>query len=90
MFGLCVRLSSVSLQIQFHNDKAEFVGEHVVRVPRAGNVGDVLAELSKRLGADYEGRQLRLLEVYQSKIYKVTARLAVCLAGGRVTACSWK
>lgn len=73
---------AVSLQIQFHNDKTEFVGEHVVRVPRDGNVGDVLAELSKRLGADYEGRQLRLLEVYQSKIYKVWAQHAVGSAGG--------
>lgn len=58
-------------QIQFHNDKTEFVAEHVVRVPQDGCFGDVLAELSKRLGPDYEGRQLRLLEVYQSKIYKV-------------------
>jgi hypothetical protein len=48
-----------------------------VRVPRDGNVADVLAELSKRLGADYEGRQLRLLEVYQSKVYKVGVGSAV-------------
>lgn len=42
-----------------------------MRAPRAGNVADVLAELSKRLGPDYQGRPLRLLEVFQSKIYKV-------------------
>lgn len=61
------------LQIQFHNDKTEFVGEHVVRVARDGCVADVLDVLSKRLGADYAGRQLRLLEIHrdQSKIYKV-------------------
>jgi hypothetical protein len=76
-------LSAVALvcfkctQIYFHNDKTEFVAEHVVRVPRDGNVADVLAELSKRLGADYEGRQLRLLEVYQSKVYKVCVGLGL-------------
>lgn len=66
-----VMCASDPSQIQFHNDKTEFVAEHVVRVPQDGCFGDVLAELSKRLGPDYEGRQLRLLEVYQSKIYKV-------------------
>lgn len=76
-------------QIYFHNDKTEFVAEHVVRVPRDGNVADVLAELSKRLGADYEGRQLRLLEVYQSKVYKVGVgsgvggvKCMICWGGG--------
>lgn len=44
----------------------------MVRVPREGGcVGDVLAEMSRRVGAEYAGRPLRLLEVYQSKIYKV-------------------
>lgn len=40
-------------------------------MPRDGNVGDVLLEVRKRLGQEYEGRQLRLLEVSQNKIYKV-------------------
>lgn len=61
------------MQIQFHNDKTEWVGEHVIRVPRDGNVGDVLLEVRKRLGQEYEGRQLRLLEVSQNKIYKVSS-----------------
>jgi hypothetical protein len=47
------------------------VEEHVVRLPRDSSVGDVLGELGRRLGPDYAGRQLRLLEVYHSKIYKV-------------------
>jgi hypothetical protein len=59
------------LQVHFHNDKTEFVGEHVVRLPRDACVGDVLRELGSRLGPDYAGRQLRLLEVYHSRIYKV-------------------
>jgi ubiquitin carboxyl-terminal hydrolase 7 len=59
------------LQVHFHNDKTEFVGEHVVRLPRDSSVADVLRELGSRLGADYAGRPLRLLEVYHSKIYKV-------------------
>ncbi|KAF6255465.1 hypothetical protein COO60DRAFT_1641474 [Scenedesmus sp. NREL 46B-D3] len=60
-----------SLRVHFHNDRTEFVGEHVVRLPRDSSVGDVLRDLGSRLGADYAGRQLRLLEVYHSKIYKV-------------------
>jgi hypothetical protein len=75
------------LQVHFHNEKTEFVGEHVVRLPRDSCVGDVLQELSSRLGQEYAGRQLRLLEVYQSKIYKVrggrlwsTLSNAVCAA----------
>lgn len=44
-----------------------------MRVARDGCVADVLDVLGKRLGADYAGRQLRLLEIHrdQSKIYKV-------------------
>lgn len=61
----------VILQVHFHNDKTEFVGEHVVRLPRDACVGDVLGELASRLGEEHKGRQLRLLEVYHSKIYKV-------------------
>jgi len=43
----------------------------VVRLPRDSTVGDVLSELSTRLGPEYAGRRLRLLEVYHNKIYKV-------------------
>jgi hypothetical protein len=42
-----------------------------VRLPRDSTVGDVLSELSTRLGPEYAGRRLRLLEVYHNKIYKV-------------------
>jgi hypothetical protein len=59
------------LQVQFHNDKTEFVGEHVVRLPRDSCVADVLKELGSRLGEEYAGQQLRLLGLYHSRIYRV-------------------
>lgn len=62
--------------MQFHNDKTEFVAEHVIRLPHDSQVEDVLRELSSRLGAEYSGRKLRLLEVYHSKIFKVQERAA--------------
>eukprot|EP00879_Flechtneria_rotunda_P027398 GHRR01029346.1.p1 GENE.GHRR01029346.1~~GHRR01029346.1.p1 ORF type:complete len:247 (+),score=133.15 GHRR01029346.1:38-742(+) len=62
-----------SLRVHFHSDKTEFVAEHVLRLPRDSSVADVLQDLSGRLGPDYAGRRLRLLEVYHSKIYKVSA-----------------
>lgn len=66
-------------QVNFHNDKTEFVAEHVIRLPHDSQVGDVLRELSNRLGPDYADRKLRLLEVYHSKIFKVWTEVAQLL-----------
>lgn len=63
--------ASLQFQVHFHNDKTEFVAEHVIRLPHDSQVEDVLRELSSRLGPDYADRKLRLLEVYHSKIFKV-------------------
>jgi len=60
-----------TLKVSFHNDKTEFVGELTVRVPKEGIVADVLNELSRQLGPDAAGRRLRLMEVYNSKVFKV-------------------
>ncbi|CAD7702882.1 unnamed protein product [Ostreobium quekettii] len=59
------------LRVQFHNEKCECVGEHQVRLPRDKGVGDLLGELRKELGEEYEGKPMRLMEVYHGKIFKV-------------------
>ncbi|KAG1662438.1 hypothetical protein FOA52_004019 [Chlamydomonas sp. UWO 241] len=60
-----------TLRVSFYNDKAEFVAEHNVRLSKEGCVADVLTELGRLLGPAAEGRRLRLMEVYNSKVYKV-------------------
>mmetsp|Transcript_35695 Transcript_35695/g.79387 ORF Transcript_35695/g.79387 Transcript_35695/m.79387 type:complete len:1131 (+) Transcript_35695:131-3523(+) len=60
-----------TLRVFLYNDKAEQASEHTVRLPKNSTVGDVLVELQKQAGAAAAGRPLRLLEVYNSKIYKI-------------------
>lgn len=65
-------LCAWSPQVCFHNEKTEFVVQHNVRVPRDGCVKDVLDKLSEMLGPQKTGGQpLRMLEIYNSKLYKV-------------------
>eukprot|EP00877_Chromochloris_zofingiensis_P003568 jgi/Chrzof1/13211/Cz07g24170.t1 len=60
-----------TLKINFHNEKTDFVDTHTIRLPRDSCVADVLEELRKRLGDEYADKKLRLMEVFNSKIYKV-------------------
>eukprot|EP00803_Ostreobium_quekettii_P004318 evm.model.scf_1518.4 EVM.evm.TU.scf_1518.4 scf_1518:22440-34055(-) len=59
------------LRVQFHNEKCECIGEHQVRLPKDKFVADLLGELRKELGEEYEGKPMRLMEVYHGKIFKV-------------------
>ena len=59
------------LQIVFHGEKAEEVGQHSVRLPRDSNVRQLLAELRGLLPPAYSSARLRLMEIYMCKIYKV-------------------
>eukprot|EP00271_Cylindrocystis_brebissonii_P022318 TRINITY_DN8549_c0_g1_i1.p1 TRINITY_DN8549_c0_g1~~TRINITY_DN8549_c0_g1_i1.p1 ORF type:complete len:1105 (+),score=260.24 TRINITY_DN8549_c0_g1_i1:215-3529(+) len=59
-----------TLKIHFHNNKTEEVSVQTVRLPRQSNVGELLAELKTKVETMAE---LRLLEVYANKIYKVFA-----------------
>jgi hypothetical protein len=63
-----------TLQIALHNDRTEFVAEHDLRMPREVTVADVLTELQRHLGEEYQGRPMRLLEVFSSRIYKVRGK----------------
>ena len=65
----------VYVQIAFHGDKAEEVGQHSVRLPKDSHVRELLSELRNLLPPAYSNRPLRLLEIYMSKIYKVPVSL---------------
>lgn len=59
------------LQIVFHGEKAEEVGQHSIRLPRDSNIGQLLAELRGLLPPAYSSARLRLMEIYMCRIYKV-------------------
>ncbi len=61
-------------QIFFNNDKTEEQGPRdgfSVRLPRESRIADVLKAVAKQLEPAYQDRPLRLLELWQAKIYKV-------------------
>lgn len=60
-----------SITLAFYNDKVEQVSTHTLRVPKDHNVEQLLAHLQESLPAEVQGKQLRLLEVYNSRIFKV-------------------
>lgn len=74
------RFSFFSLQVCFHNEKAEFLAAHSVRVPRDGTVADVLDKVAAAAGPKAAGQPLRLLEIYNSKLWKVRGGAAVLAA----------
>lgn len=60
------------LKVAFNNAKTEEVGTYNIRLPRESTVSDVLTELRKQLGEKGSPTgELRMLEVFYSKIYKV-------------------
>lgn len=59
-----------TLKVAFHNDKTELASEHSIRLPRESTIGDVLNELKKVLGKDYQDKKFRLMEVFNSKVFK--------------------
>lgn len=55
-----------------HNAKCEFVESVQLRVPKdSSSVGDVLAALKQRLGPEWQELPLRLVEIFNHKIFKV-------------------
>ncbi|PSC73213.1 ubiquitin carboxyl-terminal hydrolase 12 [Micractinium conductrix] len=63
----------LSFKIAYHNSKLEEVSQHSLRIQRAATVGDMLEELRRLLPEDAEAKEkpLRLLEVYQWKIWQL-------------------
>lgn len=52
---------------------------HEVRLPKDSTVGDVLEALRQQLPEETRPRELRMLEVFYSKIYKVLLTPVVLL-----------
>ena len=55
----------------FHKESGEFASEHMVRLAKDKLVGDILLELKKALGPAVQDKTMRLMEVHNSKIFKV-------------------
>eukprot|EP00250_Pteridium_aquilinum_P011968 c20422_g1_i1 orf=525-3878(-) len=60
-----------TLKVAFHNPKTEEVTVHNVRLPKQSTVGDVICELKKKVELSNPKAELRILEVFYHKIYKI-------------------
>ena len=59
------------LQVGWHNAKGELVSEHAIRLTHDSTVQQVLDKVRQVANADPQ-TELRMLEVFQSKIFKVS------------------
>lgn len=60
-----------SLKVALHNVKVEEVSQHQIRLPKESTVGEVLEVIAKEAGAEYSAADLRLVEVFYHKIFKI-------------------
>ncbi|KAG9134676.1 hypothetical protein Leryth_001003 [Lithospermum erythrorhizon] len=60
-----------TLKVAFHHATKDEVIIHNVRLPRQSTVGDVLYEIKSKVEVSRPDAELRLLEVFYHKIYKI-------------------
>ncbi|XP_047307163.1 ubiquitin C-terminal hydrolase 12-like isoform X2 [Impatiens glandulifera] len=61
-----------TLKVAFHHLTKDEVAVHIIRLPKQSTVGDVINELrTKQVELSHPNAELRLLEVFYHKIYKV-------------------
>ncbi|KAG9160409.1 hypothetical protein Leryth_008815 [Lithospermum erythrorhizon] len=60
-----------TLKVAFHHATKEEVVIHNVRLPKESTVGDVLNEIKSKVEVSHPNAELRLLEVFYHKIYKI-------------------
>ncbi|KAH0927445.1 hypothetical protein HID58_019701 [Brassica napus] len=60
-----------SLKVAFHHATKDEVVIHNIRLPKQSNVGDVINELKTKVELSHPDAELRLLEVFFHKIYKI-------------------
>ncbi|XP_024389478.1 ubiquitin C-terminal hydrolase 12 isoform X2 [Physcomitrium patens] len=60
-----------TLKVAFHNAKTEEVSVHNIRLPKQSTVGDVVNELKGKVELSSPKAELRILEVFYHKIYKI-------------------
>ncbi|KAA8534612.1 hypothetical protein F0562_032129 [Nyssa sinensis] len=60
-----------TLKVAFHHATKDEVVVHTIRLPRQSTVGDVINELKTKVELSNPNAELRLLEVFYHKIYKI-------------------
>ncbi|BFG34993.1 hypothetical protein CerSpe_212670 [Prunus speciosa] len=60
-----------TLKVAFHHATKEEVVIHTIRLPKQSTVGDVINDLKTKVELSHPDAELRLLEVFYHKIYKV-------------------
>jgi len=60
-----------SLKVVLFNEKVEEVSQHQVRLPKESTVGEVLESIAKESRAACTAADLRLVEVFYHKIFKI-------------------
>ncbi|KAI3961734.1 hypothetical protein MKW92_024753 [Papaver armeniacum] len=58
-------------QVAFHHATKEEAVIHCIRLPKQSTVGDVINDLKTKVELSHPGAELRLLEVFYHKIYKI-------------------
>ncbi|XP_047317730.1 ubiquitin C-terminal hydrolase 13-like isoform X2 [Impatiens glandulifera] len=60
-----------TLKVAFHHSKKDEVSVHIIRLPKQSTVGDVINELKTKVELSHPNAEIRLLEVFYHKIYKI-------------------
>ncbi|CAL1374042.1 unnamed protein product [Linum trigynum] len=60
-----------TLKVAFHHATKEEVVIHTIRLPKQSTVGDVINDLKTKVELSHPNAELRLLEVFYHKIYKI-------------------
>ncbi|KAH1189847.1 Ubiquitin carboxyl-terminal hydrolase 13 [Glycine max] len=60
-----------TLKIAFHHDTNDEVVIHTIRLPRHSTVSDVINDLKSKVDLSHPDAELRLLEIFYHKIYKI-------------------
>ncbi|XP_052200114.1 ubiquitin C-terminal hydrolase 12-like isoform X1 [Diospyros lotus] len=60
-----------TLKVAFHHATKDEVVIHNIRLPRQSTVGDVLNELKKKVELSHANAELRMVEVFYHKMYKI-------------------
>ncbi|PWA82594.1 hypothetical protein CTI12_AA179330 [Artemisia annua] len=60
-----------TLKVAFHHATKDEVVVHTIRLPKQSTVGDVIADLKTKVELSHKDAELRLLEVFYHKIYKI-------------------
>ncbi|XP_076890781.1 ubiquitin C-terminal hydrolase 12-like isoform X1 [Bidens hawaiensis] len=60
-----------TLKVAFHHATKDEVVIHTIRLPKQSTVGDVINDLKTKVELSHQDAELRLLEVFYHKIYKI-------------------